>query len=231
MRIKSALLTQASGSIGGLTACHDSGGIVFKPRTIPTDPKTARQVEVRSAVSTLSSSWARLTQAQRDAWTLYGQNVPTTGPLGSPLILTGLQMFMRSNVPRLQAKLNRVNDGPTTFTLPTLNQTSLRNFSIVYGISIVFDDTQDWCFEPDSALLFYVGRPQGLAVDFFNGPYRFALTKKGVAITGTSSPMTTTNPWPMHAGNKNWVYTRLSLADGRLSVPQVLGPELTKLFV
>ncbi|KKM06452.1 hypothetical protein LCGC14_1743870, partial [marine sediment metagenome] len=48
MLFKSGLITQGSGSIGGLTASHNRGGMYFRARTIPTNPATSFQTVVRN---------------------------------------------------------------------------------------------------------------------------------------------------------------------------------------
>ena len=224
MLFKSAVLTQASGSIGGLTASHNRGGMYFRSRAIPTNPSSARQVAIRSAMSTLSSAWAGLTQLQRDAWTLYGQNVPVTNRLGDSVILTGQQQYLRSNVPRYQAGLARVDAGPTEFTLPTLDQMGLTSVDVAGLVTVTFVDTQDWLDETGAALLIYAGRPQGVGINFFKGPYRYGTAIEGDATTAPTTPGTFTSDFACALGQKVWIYSRLSRLDGRLSVEQSLGP-------
>jgi len=126
MKFKSAIVTQASGSIGGLTAAHNKGGMYLRSRATPVNPQTAAQVAIRNAMSQLTTAWQEtLTAAQRDAWRTYAENVLLPDKLGEPRNIGGIGMYIRSNVPRLQAGLARVDDGPVvfdqrTFTAPTV---------------------------------------------------------------------------------------------------------------
>lgn len=98
--INSAVLSAASGSMGGLVFSHNKGGLYTRKRVIPTNPRSTRQTAVRAGFKTTSSLWASaLTAAQRAGWTAFAQANPVPNRLGAPCIITGLQMFMRFNTP------------------------------------------------------------------------------------------------------------------------------------
>ena len=94
MLIKSQLITQASGSIGGLVGSHNAGGMYFRARTIPVNPGSAAQIAVRNIVAQLTAAWtADLTAAQRTAWQTYADNVPTTNRLGDSINIPASSAF------------------------------------------------------------------------------------------------------------------------------------------
>lgn len=123
MKLTPTLGGTLSGSLGGLTASHNKGGLYLRRRSIPTNPNTARQQAVRALMSTLGAAWtSQLSDAQRLGWANYAAAVPVQDKIGMTINLTGQQMFVRSNTPRLQASNTTLTaatqtlleDAPTT---------------------------------------------------------------------------------------------------------------------
>lgn len=220
MLIKSALITQGSGSVGGLTASHNAGGMYFRARTIPTDPGTVYQTVIRNAMSLLTARWSNvLTSVQRAAWDLYGDNVPVTNRLGDPTHISGISHYTRSNVPRIQASLAIVDDGPTTFTLASQEAANYTASEATQLISVTFLDTQPWCDVDGDAMLIFASRPQQASINFFKGPYRLAGAIEGDSVSPPTSPETLAAPFPFVEDHRIFTQARMSLADGRLSAP------------
>lgn len=90
-------IAAASGSIGGTTFSHNKGGPYMRTRAIPTDPSTETQLARRASLSTQSQAWRDLTDAQRDSWTEFGRQNPTTNALGNSILLSGHQNFVAIN--------------------------------------------------------------------------------------------------------------------------------------
>lgn len=225
MLFKSALLTQASGSIGGITASRNRGGMYFRSRTVPTDPQTEFQTTIRVALGSLVNRWnAQLTQQQRDDWNLYATMVTLLGPLGDPVQVSGINHFVRSNVPRSQASLAFAIDAPTEFNTGSLSGMGINSATAVSDlINVAFDDTEDWNLAGGS-LLIYVGRPQNGGISFYKGPFRFAANVLG---SGPGvSPVDAPSPFNLTADQRIWVRARATYPDGRLTESQILGPEV-----
>lgn len=120
MKFTSALVTAASGSIGGMTASRNRGGSYLRGRVIPVNPNTERQGIARANMASAVHAWTNtLTDANRQAWISYAQATPTTDVLGNSLVLSGQQMFIKSALPRLVADLAIVEAGPITAGLAT----------------------------------------------------------------------------------------------------------------
>ena len=119
MKFKSAILTQASGSVGGLTFATGIGGMFIRSRAIPVNPNTEAQNSVRSALGALTSYWNTLTSAQRNAWNAYAAQVPLADTFGDPRLVSGFNHFVRSNSNRLRVAGSDeiIDDAPTTFNL------------------------------------------------------------------------------------------------------------------
>ncbi|MCK4306571.1 MAG: hypothetical protein KAY24_20175, partial [Candidatus Eisenbacteria sp.] len=88
------ILGPLSGSMGGLTYARNKGGLYVKMKASPTNPNSARQQAARGILSTASGLWQALTDAQRNAWDIYGAEKPRTDPLGQEYYLTGHQMYV-----------------------------------------------------------------------------------------------------------------------------------------
>lgn len=241
MLFKSGLVTQASGSLGGMTASHNSGGMYLRARSIPTNPATALQLNVKNAMSALVTRWTEvLTETQRESWRNYAANVLVTNPLGDSVARTGQNWFIACNAPRVQAEAVITNSGlpivdsaPTmynrgTFTTPTFLVDD------VSGIDIMFNENDDWVEEADAAMFIYQGMPKNTSRKFFKGPFRYIGSIAGAPITPPTSPVTfsianiaTAGGYTI-AGNQNyWLAVAVARADGRLSTRSVVGPVIS----
>lgn len=233
MLFKSALLTQASGSVGGVTFSHNRGGMYTRARTIPTDPASEFQTELRASFGGLAAAWGSiLTQAQRDAWDLYADNVTVTNPLGDQIKLSGQQWYVKANAPRLQAALFlgvaasalRVDDGPTTFNLTSLTA-GQPTLTAPDGISqpYVADESRT---QNGGLILVYQGRPQSSGRRFYKGPFRLAGVVVGDTTTPPTSPLVIADPdtpFTMTAGQVCATRVTASAPDARPSNPVLPG--------
>ncbi len=219
MLFRPLLGTDLSGSVGGITASHNRGGAYFRNRSIPTNPDTTAQQAVRDAVSQLSSAWGDdLTQAQRDAWTTYGDNVGVQNRIGETIFLTGQQQYIRSNVPALQIGLARQDVAPTIFDLGSFTAPTLADITASPATaSIVFTNTDDWANEDDSAMLVYGSRGVNVTITYPNISMQFAGQIDGDAITPPTSPAAIVLAFDAALGTRVFLQGRVIRADGRLS--------------
>lgn len=220
MLFTSQILTGASGSIGGLTASRNAGGPYFRARAVPINPNTTLQNDVRATIADLSNRWSNvLTKVERDAWTLYADNVPLTGPLGAERTVSGLAMYVRGNLSRGQAALIRADAAPVIFDTGDFSPVT---DVIIVGqtVTFVFTNTDDWANEDEAAMLVYIGRPQNPGVNYFTGPYQFAGQIDGDGITPPTSPAVITSPFLITVGQKIFARVVVSRIDGRYSNDQ-----------
>lgn len=220
MKIKSPLVSQVSGSVAGLTGAHNQGGLYFRARSVPTNPASAQQVAVRDAATSLVTAWGSvLTDSQREAWRTYAANVPLTDTLGEQRATTGIAHYVRSNVPRIQAGLSRVDDAPTTFDLGSFTTVTVTPTAAdPYTVDVAFDDTDAWVSEDDAAMLVYLSRQQSPGIQFFAGPYRLGASNiAGSTSSPPTSPATIAAQFAGTASNAIFGYVRVTRSDGRLS--------------
>lgn len=223
MLFTSQVIAAASGSAGGLTASRNRYGMYFRARSVPVNPNTTFQQDVRANLSAVVGMWAELTDIQRSAWETYGANVSVLNKLGQSVNLTGFAHYVRSNTARMQAGLPVVDDGPAVFSLPSFTPVTV---SGVVGAgsmvgSIAFDDTQDWVDEDDAGMIYAVSRPVSPTINFFKGPFRYVDTILGDSGTPETSPEAFVSPFASAPGQRFYMQIRLSLADGRLSAVQI----------
>lgn len=96
---------QASGSVAGTTYSHNRYGPYMRTKAIPTDPRSAKQLVVRSRMGNLSQSWRALTAAQRLAWNTQAVGITFTDALGNPYNPTGAQLYVGLNQNRVMLSL------------------------------------------------------------------------------------------------------------------------------
>jgi hypothetical protein len=220
---KSQIITQASGSVGGLTYSHNKGGMYMRARSIPTNPATAAQVIARNALASMAGRWSTiLTQAQRDAWAVYAANVPIIGKLGDPILLSGQQHYIRSNTFRARVdpgnlNLPLVDDAPTVFNIGETGEAAITGNTVGNTLSISFTPGVEWAGADDAACAVFAARPQDVSINFFKGPYQFAGFQEGNTAIPETPPFTVTSPFTHVVGQKLFVYVRATQADGRLS--------------
>lgn len=213
--------TQISGSAGGTTWSRNRYGAYKRNRSVPVNPNTDRQVQVRNFVKNLTIAWQNtLTQVQRDAWDTYAANLIWKNKLGQDVHLTGMNHYVRSNVPRLMCALARLDASPTIFNLATAEQALGATASAALQlIAVTFDDTAAWTLETGGFQIFYMGIPQNGSIKFFGGPWRLMTCLFGQDSPNgePSSPADMPVRWPIAEGNRVWIRTRIGRADGRLS--------------
>lgn len=224
MLFKPFIGAQLSGSIGGITASHNKGGSYFRTRVIPTNPNTPAQSVVKQIMGSLASRWGGiLTQAQRDTWDEYAANVPLLNRIGESVTVTGLNMYQRTNIPREQNGLPRVDSAPTIFNLGTFTAPTIVSVTSPTALSLAFEVTDDWVGEDDAAMLIYGARAQNPSINFFKGPYRkLAVQLLGDNAAPETSPFAAVLPFNQQADNKSFIKVSVTRADGRLSSTQRL---------
>jgi len=220
MKFKGTLISEASGSLAGVTFSHNRGGQYIRARAVPTNPATSFQQVIRAFMASLTAGWnSLLTGAQRDGWDQYALNVLLPDALGEPRNVGGLGMYVRSNVPRLQALMTQIDDAPGEFNLGTFQLPAIASVTAPDALSLTFTTGDPWSDEDDAAMLIYGSRGNNASVNFFKGPYRFAEAILGDGTTPPTSPVAITLPFTLVAGQRVFLQGRVTRADGRLSSP------------
>ena len=222
MKFKGTHISEASGSLAGVTYSHNRGGQYMRARAVPVNPNTLQQQAVRNYMASRSAAWgSTLTQAQRDGWEAYADQVLLTDALGEPRKATGLNHYVRCNVPRMQAAMagSPLQVAPATFDLGSYTNPVLGVISAVGSTaSIAYTNSDPWAIAVGGAMLIHASAGQSPACAYFKGPYRYAGKVLGAVVPPTS-PYACPLPFTVQVGQR--VYVKLSFiqVDGRLSSP------------
>lgn len=208
---------QRSGRLGGTIASRNRFGAYLRAGTLPVNPNTDRQVAVRNAVRSLTIAWHNaLTQAQRDAWDVYGSNVSWVNRLGQTVALTGINHYIRSNTISVANGVPRIDIAPIIFNLATAELALAATASeATQDLTIDGDAGGDWIGEAGAWQFYFMGLPQNDSIKFFGGPYRFI-----TAVPGGGPPpfpIVIAGAFPFAADQRLWLRSRVLRADGRLS--------------
>lgn len=210
---------QLSGSINGVTASHNRFGKYFRDRAIPTNPGSHRQNAVRNIFANVTNRWATvLTQDQRDAWQVYANAIGWKNALGEDIVLTGFNMFLRSNCIAARAGSVAIDDGPTILTLADtdpLFEVSVSEATQL--VSVIFDTDQDWVDEDEAAMQILMSRPVNESVNYITPTYRLGDSLLGDSGTPLTSPQTFDCPFVVAEDQRIKCAARILRADGRLS--------------
>lgn len=173
MKFVGTIATNLSGSLAGLTASRARGGInYFRARSAPTNPASARQDVIRSAVATLTAMWSQLGLSDWISWRVFASNVLKTDGLGQEYTAPGISWFVGANVGRIQAGQSIVTAAPNVYTRaeqPVPEGSAMDLGTSEGSISGTFEGPAD----DDGFVAVYIGRPTNAGVEFYDGPWRF----------------------------------------------------------
>lgn len=218
MIFTSPIISAASGSLAGITMSRNLGGMYMRARAVPTNPATPQQQVIRGHVADLTSRWLNtLTAVQRLAWLAYAENVPLLNPLGSPINVTALNMYVRTNVPYLQNGGTRIDDAPSIFNLGEFTSPTFALDEPNDEVDVTFDNTDDWADETGSHMIIYASRALNPTVIYHKGPYRLAGSIDGLTGTPPASPAAIPLPFPVTTGQRIFFRVAVARVDGRLS--------------
>lgn len=85
------------GSIGGTTYSRNTFANYIRNKTSPVNPNTVAQQLVRTRLTTMSQSWAGITQTLRDNWVDVAPSWSNTNIFNQPIDYTGFALYGRLN--------------------------------------------------------------------------------------------------------------------------------------
>lgn len=213
MKYTSPVYSQASGSIAGITYSRNRGGLYTRARAIPSNPQTASQMNARGAISAVSTAWGGLSDVQRSGWELYAQSVPVIDRLGAQIQISGINMFVRCNTPRVVAAISDViEDAPDDLTL---GETAVLDAGVIdASTGAVSCDANAASPVAGDYLLVSVGRPVSLGRTPAHEPTHFI---GSVQFTAGAATFTADGFYPFAVGQKARIWARVAYQDARLS--------------
>lgn len=226
MKVLSGLVTQGSGSIGGLTMSNNKSGYYLRSRTVPSNPQTSLQTSIRSSMAALSSNWQALSSADQNSWNLYASNVTIVTVNGQQKKLTGFNWYIACNQLRAQCGSPYITTAPSTFTLasaPAIGAVGYLSATSTVFTATVIDP-------PLSAgtgdeLMVFIGRPQTGGRLYFKGPWQFVgCYDTFLAPSGIVEDLSGLTPYVAAGSQNQWIRVVRTLPDGRYSTPVIKGP-------
>jgi len=221
MKFKPTLITEASGSMGGLTFSHNTFGAYVRHRVIPTNPNSQDQVAIRLLMPLANAAWLVLPQATKDAWNAYAYGTPIKDKIGASIRIPGRLMFMRDFILRGQAGMIPPPVVVAHMGLADLSPCTIAITAPTTG-SLTFDNGDPWATTTGGFLRLFVSRGKGQGVTFCKGPYLQAANVTGATPVPPTSPKAFTMPWAVQAGQKVFGRVIATDAEGRLSAEQFL---------
>lgn len=164
-----------SGSENGTTASRNRFGQYYRRRAIPVQPSTPAQLNQRARMTTNSTAWRELTDAERAGWTSLGLSIIRQDALGQSYTLNGFMAYCSVNNNNLDAGNAAVSAAPSIVTPPALLTVTLTLTAAAFSVA--------YTTTPLAAgqRLFIRCSPQMSAGRTFNGDYRL------IAVTAAAA--------------------------------------------
>lgn len=115
-------VSEIRGSIAGNVFSRGRAGAIIRNRTVPINPQTQSQTDVRSLFSSIAAAWRLLTGAEKEQWKLFADQLTVTNRLGENYVPSARQTFQSCNT-----NLVLVNSGVGSFD-PVTYVFNLANF-------------------------------------------------------------------------------------------------------
>ena len=215
------ILGNILGSIGGNTFSHNRGGPYIRRRSAPTNENSTAQQIVRAYLSTLTKQWQFLTPIEREAWNSWADSRKNRNSLGNDRHYTGHQMYISTNLRRLQMGLPAQAAPPTDDTPPSLLTLSINRFDLS-SQTVEFAFTPDPLGPPPPILPGQARRLQAWQCKPYPGnrnPNFNQAYLMGYSATNPTSPQTFPLKFPLQAGDSVVFYVAVVSETGLQAPP------------
>lgn len=139
------MVVAGSGKMQGTVFAKGRSGAVARVRVKPINPNTNKQVSQRSKLSTRSSAWRSLTEAQRAGWNEAANSGqwPLKNALGVTFQPTGAQLYNQLNLNLSKIEAVAITAAPQKATLPAILLTGLTGTAGTPTLSLAYDGSPD----------------------------------------------------------------------------------------
>ncbi len=91
------VIVGGSGKLGGHVVTKNRAGYAIRTKVTPSNPQTTFQANVRARLTTISKSWAGLSDAQRLQWNTAVDSFKSTNIWGDGVTPSGFNLFQKLN--------------------------------------------------------------------------------------------------------------------------------------
>lgn len=155
-----------SGSIAGVTSSRNRFGQYKRSRSIPVNPNSTKQSQMRARFGQNTIAWRALTDLQRAGWKSLGDSITRTDSLGQAYTLTGQQAYILVNNNELDAGNAISSDAPAIAAPVGLLTATITLTAAAFSIAFTATPTAA------GARVFAYCSPQRSAGRGFEGDYR-----------------------------------------------------------
>lgn len=201
MLFRGLMVTSLSGSLDGLVASHNRGGPYFRNRTVPTDPQTQPQLDMRAAMADVYNGWAAMTEDQRAAWSSYAQTLTVANRIGDRHTLTGFTAWSQFALPQFQ-QVEALDHGrvvsttPPAFPIDDFTEAPVITLPDLTHLTLSWIDDGLWEASGSSSngIIIHTGRPHTPLRRWYQGPFVPTHWIESDAESPPSSPITLSIP-------------------------------------
>lgn len=116
--LTTAIVADIRNKLNGSVFSKNRYGGYVRTKVTPVNPQTPAQQAARNRLSSNSSAWRSLTQAQRQAWIDAAVSFPFTDIFGNTKILSGNALFVKLNNNLLAIGAPTISAPPTPVAVP-----------------------------------------------------------------------------------------------------------------
>lgn len=190
-----------SGRIAGTVHARNKGGSYVRRFSVPVNPSTSFQQNIRNCLSTISSAWRNLTAPDQSAWVSWAESHPVIDRLGAAIKLSGQQAFVATNRNGFSN-----GDGAIAFTTPPAEpqyEYPLEpDFTVTLDTAVgTLNITQTVQPAADTQLLIYATAALSPGISFAKGRNKFLGAITVLQATAVPAQIDITAPWITRFGS------------------------------
>lgn len=169
-----SIVSDIRGSVGSETYSRGPGGLHVRARSNPSQPESEFRDGAQAIFSEVTKAWSgRLSEAQRQAWQVYGARYPRPNRWGVTSITSGYLAFVRANCTIKQAA------PPVWFDVPPelgmlaapIFTFAYSNGALPYFVYLYIDSSVD--LQEGFVLIVSMGKSCNVGVTYYSTPWRF----------------------------------------------------------
>lgn len=113
-----AIVVAGSGKVGGHVFSKNRGGAYMRTKVTPNNPNTVAQQQARAVLSSLSTAWAELADAERLSWNGAVDSYKTTDIFGDLKNPSGFNLFVKLNANLALIGESLLTEAPAKIEVP-----------------------------------------------------------------------------------------------------------------